>query len=104
MEDLLKAREQVQLRDLSQLLDTVQDIAVVMAKLEKRPTKTEILIETFEPEGALLPLPPIVAQFLDVPTAPLVGGLYEMPAPKMPMGVPLPRQSNIEQAEAIRPR
>lgn len=74
-------------------------MAMVVARLEKRPTKVETPIATSEPDHAP-PLPPLPAQFSHIFTSPPIVGAYEMPTPRMPMGVPQPRQKGNGQEEA----
>lgn len=49
------------MKDLSRLLDTVQNIAVAMVRLEERPTEEKSLVETSEPKGLAPPPPSLVA-------------------------------------------
>lgn len=36
--------------DMNRLLDTIQEMVIVVARLEKRPVETETLTEAFEPD------------------------------------------------------
>lgn len=90
-EQLLAQEDQQQSRDdMTRILETVREMVVVVARMEKRPVEAETPAVTSEP-GYVLPLPLLSAQFPHIPTAqPTLGG-YEMPTPLMPVGVPLPR-------------
>lgn len=76
---------------MSRLLDIVQEMAIVVPRLEKRLAEAEIPIEASQLEHV-----PPPAQFLYVPTELLVVG-YEILAPGMPVGVLVPRQASSEE-------
>ena len=83
---------------VARVLDSVREVAVAMARLEKRPVEAEAPTATSEPH-----LPPPAPQYPSVPTEPPVTCRYELPA--MPMPVPLPtRQAESDQVETTRPR
>lgn len=76
---------------MSQLLHTVRETGVAASRLEKRPVEAETPTKASESEHVLPPPPPPpTKQFLLVPTAPPVVGLYEILTPGMPMGVLFP--------------
>lgn len=62
---------------MSMLLDTIYNLAVTMARLQKRLIELEALIETSYIES-VPPLPPSRAKFPHVPTPPLAVGLCDM--------------------------
>lgn len=73
---------------------------MAVIRLEKRPTEVETP-KTSEPEH--VPPPPLpLVQFPRIPTAPPVVGVYEMPAPSMPVGVLLQRQFVVGETSGIR--
>ena len=80
------------------MLDSVREVAVAMAHMEKRPVEVETPAETFEPH-----LPPPAPQYPSIPTAPPVTSHYELPAMHMPVLPPF-RQAESDQAETTRPR
>lgn len=71
--------------------------------MEKRPAKVETHVETLE-HKRVPPLLPQVPSFHNVPTAPHRVGIYDMSAPRMPVGALLPRQFGSEQIETMHPR
>lgn len=73
--------------EITQLLDIVREMAMVMAKLEKRPKSEKTLAEASELE-LVLPLP---TQYPHIPLVQPTVGLYEILALGMLVGVPLPR-------------
>lgn len=89
----------VLVRYMNRLLEIIREMAVVLARLEKRLVEAESPIETFEPKR-IPPLPPpppplpSVRPFPHVSTASPTMGLYNMPTLGMPVRVPLPRQTS----------
>lgn len=63
---------------MTRLLNTVKEMAIVVAKMEKRPVEVETPIATFEPVH-VLSQPPMLEQFLHIPTSPLVVGYTRCP-------------------------
>lgn len=86
---------------MNRLLDTIREMVMTVARLEKRPLEAEILAKATEPERTP-PLPPPIAQFPQVPIAPSTLGLYEILALRMPVGVPLFLQAGSK-AVTVRP-
>lgn len=74
-------------------MDIVQQMAAAMAKLEKKPTEAETSVAASESEQ-IPPLP--LAQFPHVSIATPVVGQYDILAPRMPVGLPLPRPVDSE--------
>ena len=66
--------------DVARVLDSVREVAVAMARLEKRPVEVETPAATSEPH-----LPPPVPQYPSVPTVPPVTSHYELLAMPMPV-------------------
>lgn len=65
-------------------------MVVAMARLENRPIGAETPAKASEPKRVPPPvLPP--TQYPHILLVQPAVGLYEIPAPGMPMGVPLPR-------------
>lgn len=81
------------------MLDTIREMAVAVTRLEKRPTELETSAAASEPDQ---PPPSLPMQFPYIPSASLTVGGYEIPAPGMPMGVPLPEQTSNGQTEAVK--
>lgn len=77
-------------RILGRMLAIVCEMVVAMARLEKKPAKTEILVEAFELEN-VSPLPLPLVKFPHFPTVSPIVGLYEILVPGMPVGVSFPR-------------
>ena len=82
--------------DVARVLDSVREVAVAMARLEKRPVETEAPAATSEPQ-----LSPPAPQYPSVPTAAPVTSHYELPA--MPV-LPHIRHIESDQAETTRLR
>lgn len=64
---------------------------MAMVRREKRPKKAKTPTKTSELKH-VPPLPPLPLQFLHIPTAQPIVGLYEILAPGMLVGVSLPGQ------------
>ena len=99
-EDQRQSREEI-----ARVLDTVREVVVAMARLEKRPAEAETPAETSEPlHVPPPPRPPPPPQFPPILTpTPAVSG-HEVPPSSMPVMVPAPRQESSGQADAARPR
>lgn len=82
--------QQQERQDLTRLSDTVHDIAAAMARLEKRLTEVEAPVNSYQSER-VPPPPPLRADFPHVMTTPPIVGFYDMPAHRMPAGVPFLR-------------
>lgn len=78
-------------------MDSVCNMTVIKARLEKKLVEVETFVETSQLER-VPPSPPLRAEFPLVSPAPPAVGLYDMPAPGMPTGISLRRQADIEQA------
>lgn len=73
-------------------------MTVIKARLEKKLVEVETFVETSQLER-VPPSPPLRPEFpLVSPAPPAAVGLYDMRAPGMPTGIPLPRQADNEQA------
>ena len=83
-------------------MDKVQEMAVVVARMEKRPAEAETLAAASEPKQIPPPSPPPV-RFLTVPVAPPAVGMYDFPASGMPVGAPLPRPA-VSEEDMARPQ
>lgn len=81
-------------------MDTVRDMVVAIARLEKRMTEVENPAVIYQPEKVPSP-PPLRVEFLHVLAGLLVLGLDDMPPPGMPVGVPFSRPAGSEQAKTI---
>lgn len=85
----MRAREDQQrpCDDMSQLLDTVREMVVAVARLEKGQAEAKTLAKASEPEH--VPPPPLLpAQFPHVPTTPSGVGIL---TPGIPVRVLLPK-------------
>ena len=82
--------------DVARVLDSVREVVVAMARLEKRPVETEAPAATSEPH-----LPPPAPQYPSVPTPAPVTSHYELPAMPVPPHI---RQTESDQAETTHPR
>ena len=82
--------------DVARVLDSVREVAVAMARLEKRPVETEAPAATSEPH-----LPPPAPQYPSVPTPAPVTSHCELPTMPVPPHI---RQTDSDQAETNRPR
>lgn len=69
----------------------------ISGSLGGRPAVAKTPIATSEPEH-VPPLPPSPTHFPHIPIVASVVGVYEMLAPVIPIGVPLPRQPSNGQA------
>lgn len=68
-------------QDMSRMFDTIREMAVAAAKLEKRPTEGETPIAASEPNQSRFLPPPLVAPVPHVPTvSPVVGQFVPMQA------------------------
>ena len=95
----LRDQKQRSQQVMARLMDTVREMAVVVARMEKRLTEAETPIAASEPEQ--IPPPPV--RFPPVPVAPPIVGMYDFPTSGMPVGVPLPRKA-VSEEDTARPR
>lgn len=77
-------------RTSNDLARTHKEMVVAMARLKKKVVEMETPVEDSKLER-VPPLPPPPTQFSHIPTTPPPVGLYEMLAPGMLVGGPLPR-------------
>ena len=84
---------------MSRLMDTVREMAIAVARMEKRPAEAET--PTVASELEQMPPPPV--RFPPVPVAPPAVGMYDFPTSGMPVGVPLPRPA-VREEDTARPR
>ena len=83
-------------------MDIVREMAIAVARMEKRPAEAETPVAASEPEQIPPPPPPPV-RFLTVPVAPPIVGMYDFPTSGMPVGVSLPRPA-VSEEDTTRPR
>ena len=86
--------------DMARMMDTVWEMAVAMARMEKRPAEAETPATASEPEQMPPPSPPPM-RFQPVPVAPPAITMYDFPALGMPVGVSLPRPAVSEEDTKI---
>ena len=82
-------------------MDTVREMDVAVARMEKRPAEAETPAAASEPEQMPPPPPPPV-WFPPFPIAPPAVGMYDFPASGMPVGAPLPRPA-VSEEDMARP-
>lgn len=84
---------------MTRLLDTIREMVVAMARLEKSLAATETPTANFE----LKHVPP-PTQFPHILIAPLAEGVYEIPTPGIHVRMPLPKQAISGHAKIAKPR